>query len=42
MSDNDIDKLLLGVDLDEEDKEKTSCNLCTSCQSDDLVINPTI
>ena len=40
MSDNDIDKLLLGVDLDEEDKEETSNNLCTSCQSDDLVINP--
>ena len=40
MSDNDIDKLLLGVDLDEEYKEETSNNLCSCCQSDDLVINP--
>ena len=41
MSDGDIDKLLMGLDLDSDDKEdEDSKNLCSSCTSEDLVINP--
>jgi transcription initiation factor TFIIIB Brf1 subunit/transcription initiation factor TFIIB len=41
MSDGDIDKLLMGLDLDTEDKEEEDTkNLCSSCSSEDLVINP--
>ena len=41
MSDGDIDKLLMGLDLDSDDKEEeNSKNLCSSCTSEDLVINP--
>ena len=39
MTDGDIDKLLLGVDLDQEDVEEKDVNKCSSCQSEDLVIN---
>ncbi len=40
MSDGDIDKLLLGVDLNEEDDEDLQdSNKCSACQSEDLVIN---
>jgi transcription initiation factor TFIIB len=38
MSDGDIDKLLLGVDLNDEEEQKDS-NKCSACQSEDLVIN---
>ena len=38
MSDNDIDKLLLGVNLDDIDKDECEdVNLCSSCQSENLV-----
>lgn len=41
MSDGDIDKLLMGLDLDSDDKEdEDSKNVCSSCTSEDLVINP--
>ena len=40
MSDGDIDKLLLGVDLNKEDDEDLQdSNKCSACQSEDLVIN---
>ena len=40
MSDGDIDKLLLGVDLNEdEDEDLQDSNKCSACQSEDLVIN---
>ena len=39
MTDGDIDKLLLGVDLDQEDVEEKDVNKCSACQSEDLVIN---
>ncbi len=39
MTDGDIDKLLLGVDLNEEEKETSNEYKCSSCQSDNLVIN---
>lgn len=38
MSDNDIDKLLLGVNLDDIDKDECEdVNVCSSCQSENLV-----
>ena len=40
MSDNDIDKLLLGVNLDDIDKDECEdVNVCSSCQSENLVID---
>ncbi len=39
MSDGDIDKLLLGVDLNQEEDEEKDSTKCSSCQSEDLVIN---
>ena len=41
MSDTDIDKLLLGVNLDETESEKVSesVNKCKSCNSEDIVTN---
>ena len=40
MSDNDIDKLLMGLDLDSDNKYKELIETkCSSCNSDDLVIN---
>ena len=39
MSDGDIDKLLLGVDLNKEEVELNDQNTCSSCQSENLVLN---
>jgi len=39
MTDCDIDKLLLGVDLNEEEFDEKNINKCSSCQNEDLVIN---
>ena len=39
MSDGDIDKLLLGVDLNKDEVELDDKHNCSSCQSDNLVVN---
>jgi transcription initiation factor TFIIB len=39
MSDGDIDKLLLGVDLNKDEVELNDQNTCSSCQSENLVLN---
>jgi len=39
MSDCDIDKLLLGVDLENDNVIEDNRNICSACQSEELVIN---
>ena len=39
MTDGDIDKLLLGVDLEKEEEEVDNKYKCSSCQSENLVLN---